>query len=120
MTVSCNTFAGGWGWGGSDGAQQQQHSNWGWGEAGGEWGEGGNTECWSVEGSTAGKDEVSIFSIETSVVSLRASSEYGWVYFNLFICLSPGAVEWESSCFAITIAPRTFNGDIRASAICHL
>ena len=27
----------------------------------------------------------------------------GWMYLYSFICLSAGAVEWESSCFATTL-----------------
>ena len=42
------------------------------------------------------------------------------MYLYSFICLSAGAVQWESSFFAITIAPCTSKGDISASDICHL
>ena len=44
----------------------------------------------------------------------------GWVHLYSFICLSAGAVECESSCFAITTALCTSKGDISVSAICHL
>ena len=44
----------------------------------------------------------------------------GWMYRYAFIYLSAGTVEWESSCFATTIASCTSKGDISASGICHL